>query len=118
MRSHEIVGMNDIYGPICGDFLAFVASERIAALYDWIVANDRQYSNEQWTLNAGLVAMGFSVFMLPESFWTVGMQGTGVWSKGDAVFPPRGICLHHANYTIGADNKMALLDAVAAAVAA
>jgi hypothetical protein len=111
----DIVGLNDIYGPVCGDFLAFVASEKIVALYEWIVANDLQYGNEQWTLNAAIKALGFSVTLLPETFWTVGMQGG--WSGG-AVNPPKDISLHHANFTIGAENKMALLDAVQAAVAA
>jgi uncharacterized Zn-binding protein involved in type VI secretion len=55
--------------------------------------------------------------MMPGTYWTAGMQGTGVWQKGDHVAPPKDICLHHANFTIGAENKMALLDAVQAAVA-
>lgn len=111
----ELAGINDIYGPICGDFLAFVCSERIVALYDWIAANDRQYGNEQWTLNAGIRALGINAVMMPDTFWTVGHQGTGIWKKGDPVHPPKGICLHHANFTIEVENKMALLDAVMAA---
>jgi hypothetical protein len=115
LEGRDLVGINDIYGPVCGDFLAFVASEKIVALYEWIVANDLQYGNEQWTLNAGIKALGLSVEIMPETFWTVGMQGG--W-QGGAVNPPKNICLHHANFTIGAENKMALLDAVQAAVAA
>ena len=114
----ELVGINDIHGPICGELLAFVCSERIVALYDWIVANDRQFGNEQWTLNAGIRALGINAVMMPDTFWTVGHQGTGVWNAGDPVAPPKDICLHHANFTIGAANKMALLDAVLTSLSA
>jgi hypothetical protein len=117
LQNCDLVGLNDIHGPVCGELLAFVASEKIVALYEWIVANDRQYGNEQWTLNAGLRALGLNCQMMPGTYWTAGMQGTGVWQKGDHVAPPKDICLHHANFTIGAENKMALLDAVQAAVA-
>jgi hypothetical protein len=115
LKGRDLVGLNDIYGPVCGDFLAFVASEKIVALYEWIVANDRQYGNEQWTLNAGIKSLGLSVAMLPETFWTVGMQGG--W-QGSAVSPPKDLRLHHANFTIGAANKLLLLDAVESAARA
>jgi hypothetical protein len=118
LQHAELVGMNDIYGPVCGELLAFVCSERIVALYDWIVTNDHRFQNEQWTLNAGIRELGINAAMMPDTFWTVGMQGTGVWKQGDPVRPPKGISLHHANFTIGAENKMALLDAVFAAVTA
>ena len=118
LRGCETVGLNDIYGPVCGELLAFVASDKIVALYEWIVANDHQYGNEQWTLNAGLRTLGFNCQMMPDTYWTIGMQGTGVWQKGNLVSPPEDISLHHANFTIGAENKIALLDAVQAAVAA
>lgn len=116
LEAAELVGLNDVYGPVCGELLAFVCSERIIALYDWIAAHDRQYSNEQFTLNAGIKALGIHAAMMPTNFWTVGHQGAQIWSPGNPVVPPQDIALHHANFTIGAENKLALLDAVFAAV--
>lgn len=112
LNGHDIVGMNDIYGPVCGDFLAFVASDRIADLFLWIHTHDRSFSNEQFTLNAALSELGFRVCLLPDTFWTYGLESKGKWEPGAEVHPPIDIRLHHANWTIGSENKMALLDAV------
>jgi hypothetical protein len=109
---HEIVGLNDVHGPVCGDFLAFTASEKIASLFDWIGLHDHHFSNEQWTLNAGIQNLGISTTLLPDRFWTFGLQHGIPWEPGLEVFPPVNLALHHANWTIGAQNKEALLQAV------
>jgi hypothetical protein len=109
---HEIVGINDIHGPVCGDFLAFTASEKIASLFDWIGLHDHNFPNEQWTLNAGIQHLGIVATLLPERFWTFGLQHGIPWEPGFDVLPPINMALHHANWTIGAENKEALLQAV------
>lgn len=116
LEGHDVVGINDIHGPVCGDFLAFVASAELADLFQWIYDHDRSFSNEQFTLNAGLSALGLRAHLLPDTFWTYGLEGRGPWAPGAAVHPPANIRLHHANWTIGAENKMTLLDAVQAAL--
>ena len=109
---HEIVGINDIHGPVCGDFLAFTASEKIASLFDWIGLHDHHFPNEQWTLNAGIQHIGISFTLLPDRFWTFGLQHGIPWEPGLEVLPPANLALHHANWTCGAKNKEALLQAV------
>jgi hypothetical protein len=109
---HDIVGINDVYGPVCGDFLAFTASERIASLFDWIAIHDHHFPNEQLTLNAGIQNLGISVALLPDRFWTFGLQYGTPWEPSMEVLPPVNIALHHANFTIGSKNKEALLKAV------
>ena len=116
LEGHDLVGLNDVYGPVCGDFLAFNASAKIADLFAWIHAHDPAFPNEQYTLNAAIAALGLQARLLPDTFWTYGLEGRGTWSFGQPVHPPAGMRLHHANFTIGAENKMALLDAVAEAV--
>jgi len=109
---HEMVGINDVYGPVCGDFLAFTASEKIASLFDWIGLNDHNFPNEQWTLNEGIKQLGIAVALLPDRFWTFGLQYGSPWEFGMDVSPPINLALHHANFTIGSKNKEALLQAV------
>jgi hypothetical protein len=109
---HEIVGINDVHGPICGDFLAFTASEKIASLFDWVGLNDHHFPNEQWTLNAGILKLGISANLLSDRFWTFGLQSGIPWECGMDVLPPMNLALHHANWTIGSKNKEALLQAV------
>jgi hypothetical protein len=108
----EMVGINDVYGPVCGDFLAFTASEKIASLFDWIGLHDHNFPNEQWTLNAGIQQLEISTNLLSDRFWTFGLQSGTPWECGMPVFPPMNLALHHANWTIGAENKEALLQAV------
>ena len=108
----EMVGINDVYGPVCGDFLAFTASEKIASLFDWIGLHDHNFPNEQWTLNAGIQQLEISTNLLSDRFWTFGLQSGTPWELGMPVFPPLNLALHHANWTIGSENKEALLQAV------
>ena len=109
---HDIVGLNDVHGPVCGDFLAFIASEKIATLFDWIGLNDHNFPNEQWTLNAGIRHLAISAALLPKRFWTFGLQSGIPWQPGLEVLPPANLALHHANWTYGSENKEALLQAV------
>jgi hypothetical protein len=55
---------------------------------------------------------------LPRSFYTPGLSRLAVWRPGDPVHPPRDIEMHHANWTIGLDHKIAQLEAVRRAVLA
>lgn len=55
---------------------------------------------------------------LSENYWTVGRDwpATKDWKPGDAIpTPPDGLLVHHANWTKGVDNKLALLEQVQAA---
>lgn len=48
----------------------------------------------------------------PDKYWTVANSTQGnIWT-GQSFFCPDNIVMHHANFTIGLDNKMKLLDSV------
>ena len=53
--------------------------------------------------------------LLPERYWTVGRKGV-VWNPGDPITPPADLIVHHANWTVGIENKLRLLEAVRLAV--
>jgi hypothetical protein len=50
---------------------------------------------------------------LPVTYWSPG-DPRGRWEPGMSLAPPDGMLLHHANHTVGVDNKLAQLEAVAA----
>ena len=51
--------------------------------------------------------------MLPvDKYWTAAFAtGGSIWS-GQKISVPKGIVMHHANFTVGVDNKVALLEQV------
>ncbi len=113
----ELVGIYDMYQMICGDFAAFVVTDKILNLYQWMIDNDARFPNQQFTFNAGIKTLKIDAAVLSGDFYTVGMSTSGqVWNPGEPVDPPSTIALHHGNFTVGAENKLALLDAVEARV--
>lgn len=59
-----------------------------------------------------LIRWGF----LPITYWSPG-DPRGRWVPGMSLRPPEGLILHHANHTVGVENKVAQLRLVAASVA-
>ena len=55
---------------------------------------------------------GLSWRSLPRSVRNPGLDTPAVWEPGDPLRVPRGVLVHHANYAIGVDNKLAQLEAV------
>jgi hypothetical protein len=51
--------------------------------------------------------------ILPERYWTFGSNDKH-WTPGQPVNPPADLLMHHANWTVGVENKIALLEAVKA----
>lgn len=56
--------------------------------------------------------------LLPAYVWNPGLSRPRVWRPGDPLRVPRRILVHHANYTVGVDNKLAQLAEVDRIVAA
>lgn len=56
--------------------------------------------------------------LLPSHVWNPGLVRPTEWKPGDPLRVPRRISVHHANYTIGVDNKLAQLAEVDRIVAA
>jgi hypothetical protein len=54
--------------------------------------------------------------LLPRRYWSPG-DPRGRWLPGRSLSPPPGLVLHHANHTVGNDNKLAQLRQVERLVA-
>ena len=74
-----------------------------ASLLDRAYARDRVKSIVSWKY-------------LSKRFWTPGQMGIGIWDPGDALAVPTRMLAHHANWTVGIDNKLRQLEAVDAIV--
>lgn len=129
------------YGPVCEDLLPLLGDADMAFQWDgprgkecsgfmvlrptievmqfW--QNVRAHMREtgamdQDALHAMLEAsdLGLQTVVLPERYWTYG-RGDKVWEPGTPVNPPADLLVHHGNWTVGVENKLALLEAVRAA---
>jgi hypothetical protein len=54
--------------------------------------------------------------VLPRTVWSPGLSHPGVWTPGGRLDVPDGILVHHANFCVGVDDKLAQLAAVDAIV--
>jgi hypothetical protein len=68
--------------------------------------------HDQTAMNELLPFSSVRYCRLPSRYWTYGFANKGVWEPGMVVTPPNDLLVHHANFTMGVDNKLSLLDAV------
>ena len=108
----------------CGGFMAFIPSLATSMFFSAIPGFMEKYSfeHDQAAMNHELFPHRSMLERLPPTFWTHGLAGgdPAVWDGQDpAALPPlpaSRIVMHHANFTLGAQNKMRLLDHYAAAM--
>jgi hypothetical protein len=70
-----------------------------------------KHIEDQIGMHHVLRARGLTAGLLPDRYWTVGQTGRH-WNPCDPVRPPSDLLMHHANWTVGVENKMALLELV------
>lgn len=101
----------------CCDFMAFLPSQAVSDFFAQAARHCERYgfADDQVATNDDKFRLRAMLRLLPKIFWTHGIaeNSPGVWDGADiAVLPPapNGMVMHHANFTIGAENKMRLLD--------
>jgi len=108
----------------CTGLQAFIAGDKILRFYDeWIAENSKpgRWNHAQESFNSVLdraKAQYLSVTDLDVSYWSIGLSDIQKfpWDLGDPISqPPANMKMHHGNFTLGLDNKMALMQAVWAA---
>jgi len=98
-------------GPCTGFMLWYPCPWAVALVEDVIQVMGEKHIEDQIGMQHVLRDRGLTAALLPERYWTVGQTGRH-WNPGDPVRPPSDLLMHHANWTVGVENKMALLDAV------
>jgi hypothetical protein len=115
---------DDHRGRLCTGFFAARGSDRLAGLWRKVRAHAHQEGRDQRAFNAlvredGQIRAG----ALPAAFFGAGCglepgrddaALPGNWTPGTPLTVPSDMVMHHANWTVGVDNKIAQLRYVAA----
>jgi len=99
---------DSISGLCCGFFIA-KSSPKMVALWEDVKRNIVTFGNDQNALNMIIRRHPIKFKMLSRSFFTFGHIGAGAWNNHEFEFD-RGIHVAHANWTIGVQNKINLLN--------
>lgn len=99
------------YHTICAGFMAIKASDKMKKFIEIVEINHHQ-SNDQIAMNQFRNLINYR-FLPKERYYTVGnFNGGVVWNAGDRVPNVENAVMHHANFTIGVENKIAMLKEV------
>jgi hypothetical protein len=113
----DIAFQNDADGGACAGFFIVRPSPHMHQFFrDVLSRTHNGKRSDQEAMNEILNQSGIRWRMLSKRYWTVGHQGHH-WQPGEPVNPPANILVHHGNWTIGVENKLALLKAVRKAMA-
>lgn len=119
LGDNDILFQNDFLpNNYCAGF--FIAKQNQAVLDFFVTVRDKLMQkmngviHDQTVINE-LLHNGYPIKagMLPtDKYWTAAFATNGALWNGQDIAVPAGIVMHHANFTIGIQNKMALLEQV------
>ena len=108
LGDHDIAFQDDGEGGACAGFFIVKPSPHMHQFFRDVLARARGVRSDQDAMNEILEHSGIRWTMLSRRYYTVGQEGHH-WTPGMEVHPPRDILVHHANWTVGVENKLALL---------
>jgi hypothetical protein len=109
----EYAFQDDGAGGLCAGLMLFAKRDIATGVLELIRSRLPEAESEQPALNQ-VIARSDPILLPSYIAWTYGLHGLGLWKPGTVPHSPRGIAVHHANWTIGTENKMLLLRAVVA----
>ena len=98
----------------CMGFMVVRPCARVMAWASKVVDLCEKHNDDQAAAAEAMSQSHLAWKFLPREYWTHGADETP-WVRG-RMSPPKGIAIHHANWVMGLENKMALLDEVREAV--
>lgn len=112
---YDIVCQED-RGSLCAGFFGCKSNTRTIELFTTIKNKFREMVNDQVALNNLKDTVKYKT-LNKEQFYTIGNffendNGTFVWDNITNIVPPNNILLHHANYVVGVENKVKLLEMI------
>lgn len=116
LKNYDIVCQED-RDSLCSGFFACKSNSLTKGLFKEIKNHLRANNvNDQVSLNAlkGIVTSGM---LDKRAYYTVGnfftnKNGTNIWDNRTDIKPTKEMILHHANYVVGVDNKIKLLEMI------
>lgn len=108
MDNIDMLAQSD-QGAICAGFMMCKSSPKLENFFNKILHNCMNFANDQLCINEYRSDINYE--LLPEDkYYTVGNY-TGLWN-GEDIDTPKNIVMHHANFTVGVNNKIKLLNLV------
>ena len=106
----DIVAQQDL-GTICAGFMVIRSNERTKNLFNLISQKNYDY-NDQIYINQHKNMVKYR--LLPaDKYFTIGNANGGrVWNGETNIKLPQNILVHHANFTIGKENKIKLFEMI------
>lgn len=96
---------------ICMGFFICRSNENTKNFFKYIYDNLHFFKNDQIAVNQLINKFPLKYGLLPEKYYTVGLKN-GLWSGNENILIPNDIIVHHANFTVGIENKIKLLELV------
>jgi hypothetical protein len=117
LENNDIVCQED-RGSMCAGFFGCRSNYKTKKLFEDIKANFRNMVNDQVALNHYKECVKYKL-LDRDLFYTIGNHfsnpnGTYIWDNKTNIIPPSNIVLHHANYVVGVDNKLKLMEMIRA----
>ena len=109
LGDHDIAAQNDYFGGYCSGFFISKGNERTLNMFTQMKNNYSSYLEDQDALNKNINLCKSK--LLSNKFWTVGIEIKQQWNGQDFNIP-NDILMHHANWTVGIQNKTNLLNKV------
>ena len=116
LGDNDIAFQND-GTKFCAGFFVCKCNEEILRLFTRVLSDLNLYPDDQEALNSLLPQFGVSHECLSSRFYTCAMDNNWRRYEGHEHIPVnaeelRNVVMHHANYTMGVDNKIKLLNRI------
>lgn len=114
----DVMFQNDFDGGYCAGFILVLEPQKMTPVFERIrtLLKTGECKSEQFSLNKALRENPqIKAEFLPEEFWGYGHMVkvySADWAPGVPLDPVKNIFMHHANWTKGLANKMAMLEEV------
>lgn len=110
IESNKDILFQDDGNQACMGFFICKKNESTTNYFNVIKENLNKFKNDQFAANFYLNKIKHG--LLPDRYFSIGPK-YGLWNGEDKNFVlPKNILMHHANFTIGVDRKINLLDKI------
>lgn len=111
-ESNKDILFQDDNNIMCMGFFICKKNNRTLNFFNKILSDLHNHKNDQIAVNYHLNYMDISYDKLPNRYYTIGLNHK-LWNGESINFEiPSDILMHHANYTIGVENKIKLLNII------
>ena len=108
---YDLIAQSDT-GTICAGFFLAKADTKLKKLFNKVRKNITNDFNDQVALNAYSDMIEWRLLDSSKYFTIGNFNGGKVWNGETDIIIPENILVHHANFTVGVENKILLMEYV------